>query len=69
VPRQLSLCWGDARLGKLIVACGCCSGQFIGQGAHRRSGPSMGDITYIAIDEGWMFLAVVIDLFRRQVVC
>ncbi|MDZ4209024.1 IS3 family transposase [Rhodoferax sp.] len=28
----------------------------------------VGDITYIATDEGWLFLAVVIDLFSRQVV-
>ena len=28
----------------------------------------MGDITYIATDEGWLFLAGVIDLFSRQVV-
>ena len=27
-----------------------------------------GDITHIATDEGWLFLAVVIDLFSRQVV-
>lgn len=27
-----------------------------------------GDITYIATNEGWLFLAVVIDLFSRQVV-
>jgi transposase InsO family protein len=27
-----------------------------------------GDITYIATDEGWVYLAVVIDLFSRQVV-
>ena len=27
-----------------------------------------GDITFIATDEGWLFLAVVIDLFSRQVV-
>ncbi len=26
------------------------------------------DITYIASDEGWLYLAVVIDLFSRQVV-
>ncbi len=26
------------------------------------------EITYIATDEGWLFLAVVIDLFSRQVV-
>jgi putative transposase len=26
-----------------------------------------GDITYIATDEGWLFLAVVIDLFSRRV--
>ena len=26
-----------------------------------------GDISYIATDEGWLFLAVVIDLFSRQV--
>jgi putative transposase len=28
----------------------------------------VGDITYIATDAGWVFLAVVIDLFNRQVV-
>ena len=28
----------------------------------------VGDITYIATDEGWLFLAVVIDLFNRPVV-
>jgi len=27
-----------------------------------------GDITYIPTDEGWLYLAVVIDLFSRQVV-
>lgn len=26
------------------------------------------DITYLATDEGWLYLAVVIDLFSRQVV-
>ena len=28
----------------------------------------VGDITSIATDEGWLFLAVVIDLFSRQVI-
>jgi transposase InsO family protein len=28
----------------------------------------VGDITYIPTDEGWLFLAVVIDLFSRRVV-
>ena len=27
-----------------------------------------GDITYLATDEGWLYLAVIIDLFNRQVV-
>ena len=27
-----------------------------------------GDITYIATQEGWLFLAVVIDLFSRRIV-
>lgn len=27
-----------------------------------------GDITYIATDEGWLYLAAVIDMFNRQVV-
>ena len=27
-----------------------------------------GDLTHIAADEGWLFLAVVIDLFSRQVI-
>ena len=28
----------------------------------------VGDLTYIATEEGWLFLAVVIDLFSRKVV-
>ena len=28
----------------------------------------IGDLTYIATEEGWLFLAVVIDLFSRKVV-
>ncbi|WP_275451969.1 IS3 family transposase [Pseudomonas syringae] len=28
----------------------------------------VGDITYIPTDEGWLFLAVVVDLFSRQIV-
>jgi putative transposase len=28
----------------------------------------VGDLTYIATDEGWLFLAVVLDLFSRKVV-
>jgi putative transposase len=28
----------------------------------------VGDITYIATDEGWLFLAIVIDLFSRRIV-
>ena len=28
----------------------------------------MGDITYVATQEGWLYLAVVIDLFSRKVV-
>ena len=38
---------------------------------HREQQPDKvwaGDITYIDTDEGWLFLAVVIDLFSRQVV-
>jgi len=27
-----------------------------------------GDVTYIAMDEGWLYLAVVIDLFSRRLV-
>ena len=27
-----------------------------------------GDITYIATDEGWLYLAIVLDLFNRQVI-
>jgi len=27
-----------------------------------------GDITYIATDEGWLYLAAVLDLHSRQVV-
>lgn len=28
----------------------------------------VGDITYIGTDEGWLFLATVVDLFNREVV-
>ena len=31
-------------------------------------GTQQDGITYIAADEGWLFLAVVIDLFSRQVI-
>jgi putative transposase len=27
-----------------------------------------GDVTYIATEEGWLFLAVILDLFSRRVV-
>jgi transposase InsO family protein len=27
----------------------------------------VGDVTYISTDEGWLFLAVVIDLFSRRI--
>lgn len=27
-----------------------------------------GDITYLATSEGWMYLAVIIDLYSRQVI-
>jgi putative transposase len=41
---------------------------------HREFSPAspnqvyVGDITYIPTQEGWLYLAVVIDLFSRQVV-
>ena len=28
----------------------------------------VGDITYIGTDEGWLYLATVVDLFNREVV-
>jgi putative transposase len=36
--------------------------------AERTNQVWTGDITYIATDEGWLYLAAVIDLFSRQVV-
>mgnify|MGYP001283827576 CR=1 FL=1 len=36
--------------------------------AQRPNQVWVGDITYIATDEGWLYLAAVIDLFGRQVV-
>ena len=28
----------------------------------------VGNVTYIATDEGWLYMAVVIDLFSRRIV-
>jgi transposase InsO family protein len=42
-------------------------GTFSG-GKVKRPPAWSGDITYIATDEGWLYLAAVIDLFSRQVV-
>ena len=36
--------------------------------AQRPNKVWVGDITYIATDEGWLYLAVVLDLFSRKVV-
>ncbi|MGY0653111.1 IS3 family transposase [Luteimonas sp. A537] len=36
--------------------------------AQRPNEVWVGDITYIATDEGWLYLAVVLDLFSRKVV-
>jgi len=35
---------------------------------HKPNQCYVGDITYIATDEGWLYLAVVMDLFSRQIV-
>ncbi len=35
---------------------------------HKPNQYYVGDITYIATDEGWLYLAVVMDLFSRQIV-
>ncbi len=36
--------------------------------AQRPNQAWVGDITYIATDEGWLYLAVIMDLFSRKVV-
>ncbi len=36
--------------------------------AQRPSQVWVGDITYISTDEGWLYLAVVLDLYSRKVV-
>ena len=36
--------------------------------AQRPNQKSVSDITYIATDEGWLYLAVVLDLYTRKVV-
>ena len=39
------------------------------QARRRRPEPSLGHgITYIRTHEGWLYLAVVLDLFSRQVI-
>ena len=36
--------------------------------AQRRDQAWTGDITYIAMDQGWLYLAVVLDMYSRKVV-
>jgi transposase InsO family protein len=52
---------------KTIRSGTCCSATSSLQRPIAR-GAAISDITYIATDEAWLSLAVVIDLFSRQVV-
>jgi transposase InsO family protein len=43
-------------------------GEAVAQGVQAPNQLWSDDITYIQTDEGWLYLAAVIDLFSRQVV-
>src|SRR5712671_1068242 len=63
-PRRYRVCTTDSK-DSLPVAPNLLAQNFI---ADRPNRVWLADITYIATGEGWLYLAVILDLFTRKVV-
>jgi putative transposase len=63
-PRRYRVCTTDSR-HSLPVAPNLLDRNFV---ADRPNQVWLADITYIATGEGWLYLAVILDLFTRKVV-
>ena len=63
-PRRYRVCTTDSK-HSLRVAENLLDQNFV---ADRPDQVWLADITYIATSEGWLYLAVVLDLFARRVV-
>ena len=63
-PRRYRVCTTDSK-HCLPVAANLLEQNFV---AHRLDQVWLADITYIPTSEGWLYLAVILDLFTRKVV-
>ena len=63
-PRRYRVCTTDSK-HCLPVAANLLEQNFV---AHRSDHVWLADITYIPTREGWLYLAVILDLFTRKVV-
>ena len=63
-PRRYRVCTTDSK-HCLPVAANLLEQNFV---AHRPDQVWLADITYIPTGEGWLYLAVILDLFTRKVV-
>jgi len=63
-PRRYRVCTTDSK-HSLLVAPNLLDQNFV---ADRPNQVWLADITYIATGEGWLYLAVILDLFTRKVV-
>ena len=63
-PRRYRVCTTDSK-HCLPVAANLLEQNFV---AHRPDQVWLADITYIPTSQGWLYLAVILDLFTRKVV-
>ena len=63
-PRRYRVCTTDSK-HCLPVAANLLEQNFV---AHRPDQVWLADITYIPTSEGWLYLAVILDLFTRKAV-
>jgi hypothetical protein len=61
-PRRYRVCPTDSK-HPLLVAANLLEQNFV---AHRPDRVWLADITYIPTGEGWLYLAVILDLFTPQ---
>src|SRR5438045_9576429 len=64
-PRRYRVCTTDSK-HSLPVAANLLEQNFV---ADQPNQVWLADITYIPTSEGWLYLAVILDLFTRKVVC